>query len=241
MRSAVVLAAALMGIAVAGLIVASLAISRPEAFTLGVSPSLAVKLKATTTICQGPIAVPEDSAFDGVTFQLGTERRPGPALAVTVREAASRGDALALGPELASGRLAPGYPDVDEAPKHTVWMREVPALRSIAVCLTNRGRHRVFVYGNADVASRTSSAYVGGSPVDADLALRFERRPAKAAAALVPAMLRRASLFAGWPAAPWSVGALAIIVLVAVPLLLVAAVRAATTADSEILENPPRD
>ena len=226
MRSAVILAAALMAVAVGGLVVTAFAVDRSQAFTLGVAPTAPLKLKASATVCQGPIDVPEGGAFTGITFGLGTEGRPGPALDVTVHEAAADGDTLEVGRELAASELAAGYPDVDEAPEHTVWLREVPAERRIAVCLANRGARRVFVYGNADLAARTSSAYIDGSPAGADIGLRFERRRAESIAALVPAMLQRASLFAGWPAAPWSLAVLAVLVVLGVPLLLLAALRA---------------
>src|ERR687894_319925 len=61
---------------------------REVAFTLGVVPSMvAAELPPGAAACQAPIAVPE--RFAAVRMQVGTHRRAGQPLEVTVRSAGS--------------------------------------------------------------------------------------------------------------------------------------------------------
>jgi hypothetical protein len=85
----------------------------------------------------------------------------------------------------------------------------------------------VFIYGNTELASRTSSGFSGGGRIGADLSIAFERRDPVSIATLVPAMLDRAALFRGLIAAPWALGLLGGLALILVPLFLVRALRAA--------------
>jgi hypothetical protein len=192
-----------------------------QAFTLGVVNGIPVAVGAGSEICQFPITVPRNGDFDGVTFSLGTDKRPGPAVDVTVRD----GDDT--GPPLARGRLDAGYPDLDRVPSHTVWVGRVAAGRTVAVCLANHGPRRVHVMGNAGAASRTSNATIDRKSQGLDINVAFERRTPRSVASLVPAMLDRAALFrAGWVGA-WTYVLVGILVLLVVPALLIRAVALA--------------
>src|SRR4051812_46360528 len=94
-------------LAVGAVLFLALALARGStlAYTLGVPASaIAVKLEPGKSFCQEPIEAQSARRFDRVQVSLGTYRRPGPPLAVTVRDRSSA--------PLAHGTLAPGYPDV---------------------------------------------------------------------------------------------------------------------------------
>jgi hypothetical protein len=202
--------------------VAVLAVARdtPLAFTLGVTDAgPLVKLGPGETACQRPISVPAGGAFDRIAFTLGTYRRPGPPVEVTVRDAGGR--------VVASGHVAGGYPDITAQPRHTVAVNHVRGGDGLSVCLTNRGERAVAIYGNADAASRTSTAYLGSRPLGVDMNLVFEQKP-RSLAALMPRMLDRASLFRAPVVGAWLYVVLGALLVLAVPALLVAALRDAT-------------
>jgi hypothetical protein len=197
-----------------------------RAFTLGVVSSQAVAtLPVATSVCQRPIDVPEDSGFDRVQFVLGTSGRPGPPVAVTVRSLA--------GQVLARGRLAAGYADITDQPSHTVGLdRAVAGGRRIVVCLANRGRRPVAVYGNADAAARNSTAYVAGRPISADIDLRFAREP-RSLASLAGTIAHRASLFRPPIVGAWTYVVVALLVVALVPVLLARALAATVRDDRD--------
>lgn len=221
MRRPAAIAAALCGAAVLAVLAVAALQRNSLAFTLGVYPGLvAVVLDPGQSACQTPVVVPDRSAFDGVEVQLGTFGRPGPAMAVDVRDAATQR-------VVARGTLPAGYPDVARQRTHVVRVGQVAAGRRVAVCLTNRGARKVAIYGNGDAASRTSTALHDGRPTGVDLALVFHRSPRSVLAVLGDAAAR-ASLFKfGWMGA-WTFWLLGLLVLLAVPALLVRAVRDAT-------------
>jgi hypothetical protein len=227
MRSPGAVVVALALAALAGLAAAALLNERSQAFTLGVVRSTAAKVKPREEICQAPITVPASAAFEGVTFAVGTNHRTGPALDLSVRAAETGDPAARGGTMLARGTLPAGYPDVDRVAEHTVRVGPVSAGSTIAVCFTNRGRRPAFIYGNADAAARSSSAFLDGKPLGTDLALDFERREPRSLAALAPAMIERAALFRARAVGPWTYVVLALLVLLAAPALLVRALRAA--------------
>src|SRR4051794_11791575 len=222
MRRPAVLAAVLCAVAV----VAALAVGALQrnslAFTLGVSPAAgAIVLQPGQRACQTPIVVPAGGAFDRIAVQLGTFHTTGPAVVVDVRDTAMRH-------VLTRGTLPAGYPDVGLQPTHVVRVGHVAAGRRIAVCLTDRGHRKVAVYGNGAAAARTSAAVYEGKPVAVDLALVFRRSPRLQLAVLGDAATRAALFKFGWMGA-WTFWLLGLLVLLAVPALLVRAVRAAAT------------
>jgi hypothetical protein len=220
MRSARVL---LVTLCAAGtLLVVALALTRDTtlAFTLGVtSVAPVVKVEPGQTACQRPISVPAGGGFDRIAFMLGTYRRTGPPVDVTVRDAGGR--------IVASGRVAGGYPDITEVPRHTVSIGHVGGGDGLAVCLTNAGDHSVAIYGNTDGASRTSSAYLGSRPLNVDLNFVFERQP-RSLATLLPRIIDRASLFRPPLTGPWVYVLMSVLVVCVVPALLLAALRDST-------------
>src|SRR4051794_8841893 len=98
MRSAVGL---LVGLCVGGLVaivVLATGSDHPQAFTLGVGPAApVVTLQPGDRACQAPIAIPGTAAdFDSVVVALGTFRRPGSEVALSI-EPAGGGPAIARG------------------------------------------------------------------------------------------------------------------------------------------------
>jgi hypothetical protein len=225
MRSARVVIAGLTAAAVLGLAVVAVAQRTSLAFTLGVARASAVaRLGPGEQACQRPIDVPSGAAFDRVVLAVGTYGRPGPPLRLTVRAANGGG-------VLASGAPAAGYPDVARRPVARVRLdRTVRAAQTISVCVENRGPARVGVYGDADLAARTSTAVKDGRPLRRDLSLVFERPP-RSVASEVPAALERAALFRFPGLGAWAYVALAALLVVGGPLLLIRAVRVASAGD----------
>jgi len=198
------------------LLVVGLTDRRDEAFTLGVRPGgVAAELRSGDRACQERIDVPED--FSSVELQLGTYRRPGSPLELTVQ------DATAAGAELGRGSLHAGYPDVSRA---QIGVGEIDAGRQIAVCVENRGTRKVAIYGNAGIAAPFSTLRVRRRTVDADLTLVFHRSGERSLVAELPDAFAHAELFkAPWVGA-WTFWLLGLGVVALVPLVLVLAVRA---------------
>ncbi|HEX2105064.1 MAG TPA: hypothetical protein VHF51_15515, partial [Solirubrobacteraceae bacterium] len=185
MRSARIVIVGMTAAAILALAVVAVAQRTSLAFTLGVAPAAAVaRLGPGEQACQRPIDVPAGAAFDRVALGVGTSGRPGPPLRLTVRAATGGG-------VLASGALAGGYADVARRPVARVRLdRTVDASQRVTVCVENRGPGRVGVYGDVDLAARTSTAVKDGRPLRRDLSLVFERAP-RSVASEVPAMLER--------------------------------------------------
>lgn len=179
------------------------------AFTLGVAPALpAVSLEPGQEACQTPIRVPGGGAFDRVA--LTVQGRSAARLVVRETESEQR---------LATGLVRGARPE------QTVRLdATVPQGRTIDVCLENTGDANLAVIGNAEAASRTSYAVMGRTPTQTDMALRFERS-ARSPASMLGTVADRASLFKPSWAGAWTFWLLAALVLLAVPALLVRAVR----------------
>jgi hypothetical protein len=220
MRRSGLVATVLIGAAVLALAATAALRDNRLAFTLGVTSAGPVaELPEGQRACQRGVAVPPDGGFDRVRLALGTYSRPGPPVSVTVEDAVT-------GARVAGGRLEGGYPDIGQRDSHVVPVGEVAEGRRVSVCVANEGPGRVAVYGNAGIASRTTSLEVEGKPVDLDMNLVFETDE-RATASLLPAMAERASLFRAAWVGPWTYAVLAALVLGAVPALLVRALAAA--------------
>jgi hypothetical protein len=222
MRSAAAIIVGVAAVVVVALIVVAATSEREQAFTLGVSPSVALQLAPGRTACQTPIRVPPDAGFDAVGVTARSAGRGAVRLDVTVRAA----DAAA--PARPGAVLARGDLDVGAGVStRTATTGPVGANRTMAVCVSNRDRGPAFVYGNADAAARASSAYTNGKRTGYDLALEFQRAEPRTLAGLLPSMFDRAALFRAQWVGAWTYWVLGVLVLLAVPALLVRALRAA--------------
>lgn len=183
---------------------------RTLAFTLGVpAGSSVVELRPGQEACQTPIAV--GAAFDEVELQIGTFRRAGQPLELVVRRGGPDGEVLGR------GRLPGGYGDIE---RPVVAVGSVPDGGAVALCVENRGRRRVALYGAADAAARTSTALVDGRPVGGDLDLVFRTHEPRTTLALVPDVLERMSLFRGGWIGAWLYWLLLAGVVIGAPALL---------------------
>jgi hypothetical protein len=224
LRSAPAIVVAIAAAVVVALAAVALTSERQQAFTLGVVRSTTIPIAHGQAVCQAPISVPPDAAFDAVTVGATTRARRGAQLELTVR-AADAGRPTRVGAVLARGALVSGVTGGNAL--RTVRVGHVDANRTVAVCVTNRSRRPALLYGNGDAAARASRAYAGGRPTGSDLALEFQRDEPRTLAGLLPAMFDRAALFrAEWVGA-WTYWVLALLCVFAVPLLLVRALRSA--------------
>jgi hypothetical protein len=224
LRSAPAIVVAFAAAVVVALAAVALTSEREQAFTLGVVRSTTVKVAHGRAVCQAPISVPPDAAFDAVTVGATTQARRGAHLELTVR-AADAGDPTRAGAVLARGALVSGVTGGNAL--RIVRVGHVDADRTVAVCVTNHSRRPTLLYGNGDAAARASSAYADGHPTGSDLALEFQRTEPRTLATLLPAMFDRAALFRAQRVGAWTYWVLALLCILAVPLLLVRALRSA--------------
>jgi hypothetical protein len=211
-------------VAVAGLIVAFAVVageSRNTAFTLGVAPGLpAAELRPGAEVCQTPVAVAE--AFDGVRMQVGTYRRQGPPLAVSIRKPDG-------GRVLAAGRIPGGYADVSQP--EVQLDSTVAAGPRVAICVRNSGQRKVALYGGSELAHSGTSAKIDGRDEGTDLTLVFVRPPTSLLSQ-TSEIFERASLFRPVWIGPWAYWLLAGLLLLGVPALLARAMGAASADDT---------
>lgn len=176
----------------------------------------AVTLATGRTVCQGPLTPPSGTRFDRVVLFPAA---PGGAGSVAVRAVGGRG--------LGAGRFAGAAEDVEPSEGSTVAIGSVRSTAPIEVCLRATGPQPLTLLGTGAGASPTSGARVDGRPITNDVALRLEGED-RSLLALAPAMAQRAARFR--PAGAWLYGVLAVLVLVAVPVLLLRALREAGAA-----------
>lgn len=157
-------------------------------FTLGVVSSAPVApLSGGQEVCQLPIDVPNGGDFNRLAFRVGTYgKQAGPPLVASVRDLAGR--------TVARGELAAGYPDIGASRVEGVRLDNTVDAHRIEVCLANLGPGRVAIYGGADAAARSSSAFLDGRPISADIEIAFDRG-ARSLAELAPNIFERASRF----------------------------------------------
>jgi hypothetical protein len=194
---------------------------RELAFTLAVRESEpGVVLQPRDSACQRGIDVEE--SFTGARFLLATYFKPGPRLAVRVTDHRT-GELLAL------GGLRDGYAD---GKKSTARLdRTVEAGRRADLCVRNAGPRRVAIFSGPPTDNEPSDATVNGKPVDKDVVIEFIRRDEATVLSLVPDVFDRAALFhPSWVGA-WTFWLVLALLLVAVPLLLVRALRVVDAAD----------
>lgn len=160
--------------------------------------------------------------FDIVEVLLGTYARPGPPLAVTVREHES-------GRALARGRLSAGASDNTGA--RGLVEPPVERGRDVDVCFRNEGKRKVAFYGGAP-EDTPGHAYQGSRPGGGDMRLVFFRRESRSVLSQVPEMFERAAVFRPDPVGAWTFWVLLALVAGGVPGLLALALRAALREDT---------
>ncbi len=95
MRSAALLTGLVAFAGLLALVVVAVVSDRSQAFTIGVQSASPLQLAPGDEVCQSPIGVPSHADFDGVRFALGTNKRPRPAIHVTVRDSDTKAVPLA--------------------------------------------------------------------------------------------------------------------------------------------------
>jgi hypothetical protein len=188
---------------------------RAEAFTLGVLSTSPAKLVSGAEVCQRPID--PATSFTAVGLDVGPKGPDVGGLEVVVRSAGGRllGRGTAATPNLDRQRLA-------------VDVGEVGDEQRISVCLRNIGADSVDVYGNVAAAHPSSSAYVKGERIEWDAGLVFLRPDEASVLSTAGEMVSRAALFRGDWIGSGTIWAVVVLLLIALPLLLLRALRAAT-------------
>jgi hypothetical protein len=173
----------------------------------GVAPLAQTDFSPGQRICQQPIVLPDGSRFERVRLFAGARGTPGPPLEVSI---GSR-----------TARLPGGYG------AHTALLAPLGGGEgSLRVCVRNVGDRPATIWGSsARNGTSASAATLDGKPVDYDVSLRFERETPRSLLALVPAIGERASQFKPGVVSSGSLLALALIVLLGVPVLLVVALN----------------
>lgn len=201
-------------VAAACLAVAGARDERPVAFTTNVRPEhVVIAVYPGEQACQGSIQA--GAEFDAVEFLLGTGHRPGPPLAVTVRE--TYGHRV-----ISAGRLPAGARDNRGA---TVRLdRPVAEGTEFDVCALNEGDHDVAFYGGP-TNEAAGHSFLGTRPGTGDMRIVFRRTEPRSALAQVPDMFDRATRFRPEPVGAWTFWALLVGVAGGIPLLLALALR----------------
>ena len=218
-RSALVAFAAAFVLGLVGLLAVAALDERRLAFTLGVQPTqVAAVLGPGDTACQGPIDAPADAG--SVRFPVESFGAPGPALQVFTLTAGGVG-----------GRdsVPSGYRGRTTVAAHP---GGIVAGQRIELCVRNTGSRKVALYGGAPAAARTSELKLAGRDAGTDLTLVFERGESRSMLAALGDAFERAALFhPSWVGAGllWVLAALLVIAL---PVVLLLAVRAATNSYS---------
>ena len=200
---------------VLALLVVALAAAGDErglAYSTGARPERVLAVAAPgREVCQRGLEAAGD--FDSVELLVGTYGRPGPPMAVEVRDA---GRATPV----AAGTLT-GAAD-NQAARVRV-EPEVSRGRRIDVCVRT-GERRVALYGGTE-SDLVTTVTAGPNAVGGDLRLSLRRSEPDSALALVPDILRRAALFRPGIAGVWAFWVLLSAVALGVPALLAAALR----------------
>jgi hypothetical protein len=186
-------------------------------YTLGVQPQQPVAtLNRGDVACQAPLVLPRDASFERVAVRaVGGER-----VEVEVFEDNR---------SVRRGAATPAAPPAAGMPPNPV-RADMPELRPqgpLTVCVTSRGSEPTALWGTVDAASGDTVATLNDQPLGLDLSVDFEHAEEQSLLALAPEMAERASLFRARWLSPAAYAVLALLVLVAVPILLAGALRSA--------------
>ena len=163
------------------------------------------------TLCMSDIAISAESRQ--MRFKVGTYERPGPPLAVTVTGSGYR----------AAANVPPRYADNTTL---AVAIPRPPGSRLVTVCIRNRGRHKIGFYAAADRAESRARVSVAGKRVVATPTLTFNPRERSTVAGQAGVIAGRIAVFRGFLDHAWVVWLLALLALVAVPVLVAAGLAA---------------
>jgi hypothetical protein len=204
-------AACLAGAAVLVYVAAT---DRPDvAFSVGLPAiRVATEIQPGQERCRGGIDVA--AAFTRARIPVATFGRPGPALAVTLREETT-------GRVVGRGRVAAGYADNSAVQTR---VGAVPAGGRVRVCVRDAGGARVALLGSPPA---TLASELADPSLQAEPAVVFLTDGSPSVLSRLPTLLRRAAVFkAGWVGS-WTFWLLLAAVSIGLPLLLAGAVRAA--------------
>ncbi len=191
-------------------------------YTPGVTPlAPAVTLEPRDQACILPVSPPDGSAFEQVRVFAGERGRPGPALEATVTTFEGRR-------ELGRGRVQGGYVAGERAAPLVIPVGRVEPDEAVRVCVRDVGDEPAQLWGATTIASKSDTSLNGGPQQGNDIAVRLERRDERSLFAWLPAVAERASLFKARILSPGLLLAVALVLLVGGPLLLVRALRGAT-------------
>ena len=188
----------------AGLLLAAGTDERWTAFSADVRALTGVAtLLRSQMACQTPVE--SAAAFGGVRVWVSRSAPPGPALEISVRNAAT-------GALLAIGRIAPSY--ASPTTGTAVLSTTLPADRRLSVCVRSEGPNAVTLLGDTP-SPGSGTLTVVGKPAHTAMALLFLRRSPKSLLSSLPTVFQRAALFRpGW-VGPWTFWLLAGALLVA--------------------------
>jgi hypothetical protein len=105
-----------------------------------------------------------------------------------------------------------------------------PGSRLVKVCIRNRGRHKVGFYAAGDRAESRARVFVAGRRVGATPTLTFNERERSTVAGQAGVIAGRIAVFRGFLDHAWVVWLLALLALVAAPVLVAAGLAAALRA-----------
>lgn len=223
-------------LAVGGVLVAAASKSSEQVASVGVLPVYPVApIVQGATACQRPIGITE--SFDRVRFNVGTFGRSGPPLLVRVLDQESE-------EELGSGQVRPDW--VDDGSAQDVNVGTVPSGHRVAVCITNQGPVRAYVYGDyyngaygtgplgVTPTNTTNSADIDHVGLLGDMSLALLSSSSRSLLERVPAIFEHSAAFRPPIAGTWITWLLAALILVGAPIALWAAlVRAGRMGRSE--------
>ena len=191
-------------------------------------------VKPGSTLCQYPFGATD--SFDRVRFSAGTLGRPGPRLAVHVRDHFT-------GAERGQGLQPAGW--VDDGTPRTIDVGRVKPGGQVDVCVRNEGRVTTYLYGDfyhgefgkgplgVTPTNSTNSAYVDGTMVEGDVAMSLLRSDERSALARIPSTLRHAAAFKPPFVAAWLYWVLGALILFGAPVALWRALASASRSTEE--------